>query len=169
MLQIKCLASWYMNRIEHEHKTDIWTILQVYTMEIWCFVYIFDGWYVRNNWCRTNPNLVLHTTTLTLLHPLLWTQHICTLSVFCVLCCSFFYRPRQAHKLSKLNWIPFILMLHYQNYSDKSEQNARPSTRRRRKRKKTIKAFFLSHIIHCLPSNKIYTLLLGGAFLRCAH
>lgn len=31
--------------------------------------------------------------------------------------CALFYRWRQAHKLSKLNWIPFILMLHYQTIS----------------------------------------------------
>lgn len=44
MLQIKCLASWYMNKTEHEHRTDIWTILLEYIfMEIFVSVYIFDG------------------------------------------------------------------------------------------------------------------------------
>lgn len=140
----------------------------IYTMEIWCLVYIFDGWYVRNNWCWTNPKLVLHTPTLSLSRSRFshtFTQKsICTLSTTqsFVCCACSFYRPWQAHKLSKLNWIPFILMLHYRNYSDKASKiktgraEWRESERRSRSENKTIKAFPLLsfHTLHGLPSNE---------------
>lgn len=115
-------------------------ILYIYIY--WHFISLYLG-YVRNNWCRTNPKLVLHTHT----HHCQY-HKTCAPSTTILYGSFFFYRSRQAHKLSKFNWIPFILMFHYQTISIRNDVV--------RIKKKTLRELFsFSTHSHALPSKRI--------------
>lgn len=93
MLQIKWLTTWYM------------------------FVYVLRV----NAMCEiigieTNPNPVLHGIKydITSVPVVCWIWQV-LYRICCCMCMFLVKFMRRAHELSKLNWNPFILMLHYQN------------------------------------------------------
>lgn len=123
------------------------------TLHLLYYLYL---WYVWNNWCRTNPKLVLHTHKHITkhLHPRQLTRFFHTLHF---VCWFLFYRSRQAHKLSNLNWIPFILMFHYQTIRFDAieqivKQEKEPKERNEKKTSPNILCVFSHFIIMCLHS-----------------
>lgn len=91
-------------------------------------------------------------------------QNICTLDNLLAffhtlhfVCWFLFYRSRQAHKLSNLNWIPFILMFHYQTIRFDAieqivKQEKEPRERNEKKNSPNIVCVFSHFIIMCLHS-----------------